>query len=393
MERSAVHCCGYFVAMGLQAITAAGLEPGPPEGNAAVLRLSGRLDAYSVGPLWNSALAALESRTSVPLIIDAAGVEYCDGAGIALLVNLLRRPRAAGAEVSVRNLRSPFDRLFQQFDPKRFAPRPPPPPVREPLAERVGEAGAEILREGYKRIAFVGESAAAVAETLANPLRIRRSDAVIIAQRLGADAVPLVVLIGFLVGVILAFQSAVAVRQFGADIFVANIVGLGVLRELGPLMTAIILAGRSGSAFAAEIGTMKVNEEIDALITMGLSPVRFLVVPRLIAGFLLCPLLTVIADLFGLLGGAAVMQTFGIPPVTYFQQVQTMVSTVDLFGGVAKAFAFGLLVAGVGCLQGLNTGQGPSAVGESTTRAVVGGIILIVAADSVFALVYNILGI
>ena len=379
--------------MSLPATTAAALEPGPAEGNAVVLRLSGRLDAYSVGPLWNAALAALDSRASAPIIVDTAGVEYCDGAGVALLVNLMRRPRAAGAEVSVRNLRSPFDRLLQQFDPRSFEARGPPPAVHEPLAERVGELGAGILGEGYQRIAFVGESAAAVVETLANPLRIRRYDAVLIAQRLGADALPIVLLIGFLIGVILAFQTAVAIRQFGADLFVADIVALGVLRELGPLMTAIILAGRSGSAFAAEIGTMKVNEEIDALITMGLSPVRFLVVPRLIAGFLLCPLLTAIADLMGLLGGAAVMQTYGIPLVTYFQQVQAMVSEADLFGGIVKAFAFGMLVAWVGCLQGLKTGQGPSAVGLSTTRAVVGSIILLVAADSVFAFVYNVLGI
>jgi phospholipid/cholesterol/gamma-HCH transport system permease protein len=158
-------------------------------------------------------------------------------------------------------------------------------------------------------------------------------------------------------------------------------------------MTAIILAGRSGSAFAAEIGTMKVNEEIDALITMGLDPVRFLVVPRLLAGFLLCPLLTVLADLIGLLGGALVMRTFDVPAVTYFQQVQSAADVGDLLGGVAKAFVFGLLVAGVGCLHGLKTGQGPSAVGESTTRAVVGGIILIVATDGVFAVLFYVLDI
>jgi len=377
----------------LSPASTAALEAGPAEGSSAVLRVSGRLDAYSVGPLWKAALTALDSRASVPLIIDASAVDYCDGAGIALLVNLMRQPRAAGSEVSVRDLRSPFDRLLQQFDPQRFIPRPPPPALREPLPERVGEVGAEFLREGYQRIAFVGESAAAIVETLANPTHIRRNDALVIAQRMGADAIPIVLLIGFLMGVILAFQTAVAVRQFGADLFVADVVALGVLRELGPLMTAIILAGRSGSAFAAELGTMKVNEEIDALITMGLSPVRFLVVPRLIAGFLLCPMLTAIADLLGLLGGAAVMQTFGVPIVTYFQQVQSMVSQADLFGGIAKSFVFGVLVAGVGCLQGLNTGQGPSAVGQSTTRAVVGSIILIVAADSVFAFIYNVLGI
>jgi phospholipid/cholesterol/gamma-HCH transport system permease protein len=373
--------------------TVAGLEPGPREGAAAVVRLSGRLDAYSVGPLWKAAFDALASHAAVPVIIDAAGVEYCDGAGVALLVDLLRQPRPAGAAVSVRNLHSPYDRLFQQFDPKRFASRPPPTQSHEPLAERVGELGASILHEGYERIAFIGESAAAVVEVLAHPQRVRWRDALVIAQRVGADAVPIVLLIGFLIGVILAFQTAVALRDFGADIFVANAVALAVLRELGPLMTAIILAGRSGSAFAAEIGTMKVNEEIDALITMGLSPVRFLVVPRLLAGFLLCPLLTVLADLFGLLGGAVVMRSLGVPLTTYLHQVQSIATQADLFGGLIKAFAFGLLVAGVGCLQGLKTGEGASSVGQSTTHAVVGGIILVIAADSVFAVVFNILGV
>jgi len=379
--------------MSPQSPSTAALEAGPPENNAAVLRLSGRLDAYSVGAVWKAALAALAARGSVPVIVDASGVEYCDGAGVALLVDLLRQPRSPGAEVSLRNLHSPFDRLFRQFDPQGFTAQPPPPREKEPLAERVGEVGAVVLREGYERIAFVGESAAGVAAALANPHRIRWRDALVIAERVGADAVPIVVLIGFLIGVILAFQTAVALRDFGADIWVANAVALAVLRELGPLMTAIILAGRSGSAFAAEIGTMKVNEEIDALVTMGLSPVRFLVVPRLLAGFLLCPLLTVIADLLGLFGGAVVMRSFGIPVVTYFRQVESIATQGDLFGGLIKAFAFGLLIAGVGCLQGLKTGEGASAVGQSTTHAVVGGIILVILADAVFAVIFEVLGV
>jgi phospholipid/cholesterol/gamma-HCH transport system permease protein len=369
------------------------LEPGPPQGNAAVLRLSGRLDAYSVGPLWAVALASLRSRPSLSVVIDASRVEYCDGAGIALLVELLRQPRSAGAEVTVAGLPEPYQRLFEQFDPQRFTVKPEAQPERVSVTERIGKAAARFLRDAYERIAFVGESAIALAATFANPLRLRWPDALAVAQRVGVDAVPIVLLVGFLMGVILAFQSAVAMRQFGAEIFVANLVALSLLRELGPLMTAIVLAGRSGSAFAAEIGTMKVNEEIDALITMGLDPVRFLVVPRLLAGFLLSPLLTVLADLMGLVGGALVMRTFNVPAVTYFHQVQSAASVGDLFGGVAKAFVFGLLVAGVGCLHGLRTGQGPSAVGESTTRAVVGGIILIVATDGLFAVLFHVLDI
>ena len=373
--------------------TAATLQAGPAEGDAATLLLSGRLDAYSVSSLWNEALAALTARGAVPVVIDASEVEYCDGAGVALLIDLLRQPRSSGNEVQVRNLRSPFDRLFRQFDPKRFSPQPALPPVHEPLAERIGEVAAAIIRESRDRIAFIGESAEAVARTVARPQHIRWPEALLIAQRLGADAVPIVTLIGFLIGVILAFQTTVAIRPFGADIYVANAVALAVLRELGPLMTAIILAGRSGSAFAAEIGTMKVNEEIDALVTMGLSPVRFLVVPRLIAGFLLCPVLTVIANLLGLLGGAVVMRSFGIPITTFIHQVQSIATQADLFSGLIKAFVFGLLVAGVGCMYGLRTGEGASAVGQSTTHAVVGGIILVVLVDSVFAVIFNVLGI
>jgi phospholipid/cholesterol/gamma-HCH transport system permease protein len=369
------------------------LEPGPPEGNTAVLRLSGRLDAYSVGSIWTNALAFLRSQPAHPAVIDAAGVQYCDGAGIALLLDLLRQPRGAGAEVGLRGLPDQYHRLFDQFDPKRFTRKSAARPAQVSLTEQVGRIGANVLHDAFDRIVFVGESAVALAGTVAHPTRLRWPDALLVAQRVGADAVPIVALIGFLMGVILAFQSAVAMRQFGAEIYVANLVALSLLRELGPLMTAITLAGRSGSAFAAEIGTMKVNEEINALVTMGLDPVRFLVVPRLLAGFLLCPLLTILADMIGLIGGALVMKSFSVPMVTYFQQVEAAASVGDLLGGVAKAFVFGLLVAGIGCLQGLRTGEGPSAVGQSTTRAVVGGIILIIAVDGVCAVLFHVLDI
>jgi phospholipid/cholesterol/gamma-HCH transport system permease protein len=369
----------------------AALEPGPPEGNTAVLRLSGRLDAYSVGRIWANALGFLRSQPAHPAVIDAAGVQYCDGAGIALLLDLLRQPRQPGAEVGLRGLPDQYHRLFDQFDPKRFTQEPATHAVQVSLAERVGRIGVNILGDAFDRIVFVGESAVALAGTIAHPMRLRWPDALLVAQRVGADAVPIVALVGFLMGVILAFQSAVAMRQFGAEIYVANLVALSLLRELGPLMTAIILAGRSGSAFAAEIGTMKVNEEVNALVTMGLDPVRFLVVPRLLAGFLLCPLLTILADLIGLIGGALVMKSFSVPLITYFQQVKAAASVGDLLGGVSKAFVFGLVVAGIGCLQGLRTGEGPSAVGQSTTRAVVGGIILIIAVDGVCAVLFHVL--
>jgi phospholipid/cholesterol/gamma-HCH transport system permease protein len=185
----------------------------------------------------------------------------------------------------------------------------------------------------------------------------------------------------------------VPMHQFGAEIYVADLVALSMLRELGPLMTAIILAGRSGSAFAAELGTMKVNEEINALTTMGLDPVRFLVVTRVLAAVMMMPLLTVFSNLMGLVGGAVVFLSFDFPLVTYVQQVRGAVDLGDLLGGLAKAFVFGILVAAIGCLRGLQTKTGASAVGLSTTRAVVSGIVLIVLADGVFSVVFYYLGI
>ena len=194
-------------------------------------------------------------------------------------------------------------------------------------------------------------------------------------------------------GIIIAFQSAVPMQQYGAELFVADLVGLAILRELGPLMTAILLAGRSGAAFAAEIGTMKVNEELNALTTMGLDPVRFLVVTRILAAVLMVPLLTLFADMLGILGGALTMISFNIPILTYLREVDSLVDIKDLWAGLAKAPVFALLIAGVGCLRGLQTQTGASAVGISATRAVVSGIILIVVVDGIFAFIYYLMDI
>jgi phospholipid/cholesterol/gamma-HCH transport system permease protein len=209
----------------------------------------------------------------------------------------------------------------------------------------------------------------------------------------GVDALPIVTLISVLLGMILAFQSAVPMRRFGAEIFVADLIGISMVRELGPLMTAILLAGRTGAAFAAEIGTMHVNQEVDALTTMGLDPVRFLVTPRILAAVLMTPLLTLFAMLVGMLGGALTMQSFSVPLVTFLKEVDSAVTTTDFIAGFVKAFFFAILIAGVGCLRGLETGAGASAVGDSATRAVVSGIILLVVVDGIFAVVYFVLDI
>ena len=354
------------------------------------LRVAGWLDAHTIDSVWDQCRQAIARQKPSRIVIEASGVDYCDGAGVAMFVDL-RRPD--GAQVEVRGLAREFQPLLDMFEPSEFVATKPARPEPVHLPQQVGEAAFYLWRELAALIGFVGELAAALGAAALHPRHVRWRDALLVAENAGVNALPIVALVSFLIGLIMAFQSAIPMRQFGAEIYVADLVALSMLRELGPLMTAIILAGRSGSAFAAEIGTMKVNEEINALTTMGLDPVRFLVVTRVIAAVLMTPLLTLFSNLMGLVGGAVVFLSLDFPLVTYYQQVLSAVHLKDLNGGLAKAFVFGILVAGIGCLRGLQTKTGASAVGLSTTRAVVSGIVLIVVADGVFSVMFYYLGI
>jgi phospholipid/cholesterol/gamma-HCH transport system permease protein len=320
--------------------------------------------------------------------LDASAMDYCDGSGIALLIQLGRLQQKAGGKLEIHGLRPEFQELLDDWSQGSSDTTPSKAKVRVPLAEEVGRSAVQLWDDMREVISFIGQLGLALVKAALHPSMVRWRDTLLVAEELGVNALPIVALLSFLVGVIMAFQAAVALRQFGAEIFVANMIGLSVLREMGPLMTAIIIAGRSGSAFAAEIGTMKVREEIDALKTMGLEPVRFLVVPRVLAAVVMTPVLTVFADLFGVMGGSVVMLSLGFPLITFFYQLQSAVSYGSLVGGWVKAFAFGILIAAIGCLRGLQTETGASAVGLSTTHAVVSGIILIVITDGIFSIIY-----
>jgi len=226
-----------------------------------------------------------------------------------------------------------------------------------------------------------------VMKSLFRPRLMHWKEVVRVFEVAGVNALPVVSLLTFLVGMVIAFESAQPLEQLGAQVFVANLLGLVMSRELGPVMAAIMLAGRSGSAFAAELGTMKVNEELNALQTMGLSPVQFLVVQRVVAGILLTPVLTIFAMYAGLLGGIPVLLGLGFPLRMVLHQVQSGLHFGDLAEGISKSIVFGAIVASVSCLRGLQTGEGPRAVGESTTRSVVSSILLIILADAIIAAV------
>jgi phospholipid/cholesterol/gamma-HCH transport system permease protein len=355
--------------------------------------IEGRLDSGSAGKIWREANETVARAGTQQVILDASRIEYCDGAGIALLVELRNRQLRAGGNFEVRDLRPEFRELLDAWgsvDPGRLETQPS---RRTNLIEDLGRAVVEIGKDTGALIGFVGELASGLMKAAFHPRRVRWKDTLLIAEAVGVNALPIVALIGFLMGLIMAFQAAIPLRQFGAQIYVANLIGLSILRELGPLMTAIVVAGRSGSAFAAELGTMKVREEIDALMTMGLDPVRFLVVTRVIAAVLMTPLLTIFADLVGLIGGSVVLLSLGFSLTTFYHQVQSAVTYGSLVGGLVKSFVFGILVAGIGCLRGLQTETGAAAVGESTTRAVVSGIILITITDGIFSVVYYYLGV
>jgi phospholipid/cholesterol/gamma-HCH transport system permease protein len=353
---------------------------------ARVLALAGRLDASTIRDLWREAKGALAQAAGRRIVVDAQNVEYCDGAGIALLVDLLRQ-RAKG-EVEIRNLKPRFAALLAQFDVEVLEHDLDPEPKRDSSIEEIGEIASGVWKDVREQVSFIGETTAALVYAARHPSTVRWRDVWLLCEKVGADALPIVALISFLLGAILAFQSAVPMKKFGAEIFVADLIGLAMLRELGPLMTAILLAGRTGAAFAAEIGTMRVNQEVDALTTMGLDPVRFLVTPRVIAAVLMTPLLTLFADLVSLIGGAVALRSFDIPYVTFVHEVEGIVTFTDFMVGFVKTFFFAILIAGVGCLRGLQTAAGASAVGDSATRAVVSCIILLVIVDGIFAVVY-----
>jgi phospholipid/cholesterol/gamma-HCH transport system permease protein len=260
--------------------------------------------------------------------------------------------------------------------------------------ERIGTAALGLAGSGKEMLVFLGDMTVTFLALLRMKAHYRASDLFLLIQQCGAQALPIVTLISFLVGVILAFVGAVQLKQFGAQIYVADLVGIAMMREMGAMMTGIIMAGRTGAAFAAQLGTMKVTQEVDALTTAGFSPLEFLVLPRVMALILMMPLLCLYADFVGVIGGAVIgVGMLDLSWTTYFHETANAISLTDISGGVFKASVYGVLIALSGCLRGLQCGNSSSAVGDAATSAVVTGIVAIVMACGIFAVVFYILGI
>lgn len=356
-----------------------------------VVRVAGELTLESTPPLWartaEVATAALDATE-----IDVAAVPSCDFAGATWLVLLRRRLTGTAGAPRWRGLAPHVARLVQLVEAAELVPPATgaPPKEDEELFERVGARTWTAYLTFVGVMDYVGTVVAALASSLVRPSQVRWKDVVSYMARAGADALPIVALINLLMGVILAFQGVDLLGQLGFEAYTPVAVAVSVVLELGPLMTAILVAGRSGSAFAAEIGTMKVNEEVDALQTMGLDSTRFLVVPKVIALSLMMPLLVVFADACGLIGGLAIGVTaLDMTIAQYLQKSFEHVDLSDAAQGLIKGECYAVGVAIVGCYRGLRTETGAQGVGLSATAAVVTSLFLIIVLDAILTVIFT----
>lgn len=363
-----------------------------PASGILKLSLRGTFDAVGTAAVWDLAMDAIKEGTNGNVTVDCSDIIAMDGSGIALLLKLREEAARSGGKLQVTGLHEQYQQLLDLTWDCDIPDWTSKKEERRSFTESVGAATGDVLLRMHEMVAFVGEAVAMLTQAVIHPRQIRWKDVLMACVNIGVDSIFIITLIGFLMGLIMSFQSAVTLERFGGEIFIPNMLGLVMFREMGPLVTAILLAARSGSSFAAEIGTMKINEELDALSTMGISPMRFMVLPKLMASLAMVPLMTIFFNMASLIGGALVMISLGFPLVTYTSRVFSYIGYADFWGGMFKAVIFSIIVAGVGCLRGLQTENGASAVGLSTTSAVVTGIVFLAFADGIFAMVFYVLG-
>jgi phospholipid/cholesterol/gamma-HCH transport system permease protein len=370
--------------------------------SAAGWRLAGEPGGQTLALTGDWVLAgALPAASDVAARLAGGGRLRLDGTGLGRwdtgLMVFLTRLEALGRERAVTLDASGLPEGARRLHRLATAVPPavqPPPARRLGAVSRIGAATLEFGAGARAMVAFIGEATLSFGRLLRGRARFKPADLWLTIQQCGADALPIVSLISFLVGLILAFVGFMQLRQFGAEIFVADLVGIAMARDIGAIMAAIVMAGRTGAAFAAQLGTMQVNEEIDALRTFGVPPIDFLVLPRMLALMLMLPLLTLYANLLGILGGAVVgVMEPTISFTQYWRQTVGAITLVDFAGGLAKSVVYGVLVALAGCLRGMACGRSAAAVGDATTSAVVTGIVAVVVACALLTIVYDVLGI
>lgn len=363
-------------------------EKGPGD---VVLFVSGRIALDDLNNFISDARSILLNKPAKKLMVDIAGVKYLDSAGTLALFQLEEEQTARSASVAFHGVSDELKGILNLLDKKAHHAPPPVQERKQPnILEQMGEAARMLLDDFFEVMSFVGELIVALIGSLRSPRSLRWNDVLYYMKRAGVDGLPIVGLIGLLMGLIMAFMSSLQLKQFGANIYVASLVAIAMVKELGPIMTSILVAGRSGSAFAAEIGTMIVNDEVNALKAMGFEPIRFLAVPKVLATIIVVPILTVYADLFAILGGLVVgVVGLDLTAYSYIQQTREGVAVFDIVSSMVKSAVFAGLIAGIGCQRGFQVREGAESVGTLTTSAVVSAIFLVIVADSAFAIILH----
>jgi phospholipid/cholesterol/gamma-HCH transport system permease protein len=355
------------------------------------LALSGSWTALGISGVA-AQLGALAAPTGAQLVLDGARIEALDTTGALILHKLLTRLRGEGIAVQLRALRPEFARVLEVVGQRPTGPSQAAVAPESGLAH-LGRSAAAGLEQAAALLSFVGASALALAGCFAHPARFRWRPMLFNIRAAGFDALPIVGLLSFLLGIVVAYQGADQLRQYGANIFVADLVGLSMLREFAPLIVALIVAGRSGSAYAAQIGTMCVTEEIDAMRTLGISPLELLVLPKIFALLVALPLLTVFADVLGVFGGMLMARAqLGVGFDEFLVRFVKAVSPTAYLIGICKAPVFAFIIAVVGCFQGFRTSGGADSVGRQTTLSVVQATFLVIVADALFSIAFSALG-
>jgi phospholipid/cholesterol/gamma-HCH transport system permease protein len=352
--------------------------------------LSGRISVVNAELVRKRLVETVKGQPLKNIVIDLGAVDYFDSSAAAILIEVNRLCSELQNSLKLINVPARIQSFLDLVEFEHFKsagilqPQPAPP-----LLVQIGEGALTVRRNLRDIITFIGASTTALLYDLSHPRNLMWDRIWRLIERSGSDAVPIVTILSFLMGGILAFQGALQLRKFGANIFVADLVSLSICLEMGPLLTALIVSGRSGAAYAAHIGTMQVTEEVDALRVMAIDPIRYLVSPRILAIAFALPCLTLFADLLGILGGCIVAAfSLDVTPVGYFNQVHKVLELSDVVKGLVKSFVFGIEIATIGCLKGFQVRGGAESVGNATTSAVVTSIFILTVTDAVFAVLY-----
>jgi phospholipid/cholesterol/gamma-HCH transport system permease protein len=353
-----------------------------------LLSLSGGLDTENSVPFLREIKKRLKGSKAKSITVDLSGLRYLDDYGVMVLTEI----RETIADRDAFRIINADEHVSNFLSIMAFNSMEPPAGKKKKWVNPFEILGGETLKymDDFRfMLSFLGAVFLAIYHACLHPRTIRVEDTVHFMQRAGVEALPIVALINFLLGLIIAFMSSIQLRQFGADIYVSSLVAIAMSYELSPVMTCILVAGRSGSSFASEIGTMKVSEEIDALYTMGFDPVNFLVIPRVLASLIVVPVLTLFADIFAILGGLTVgVFILDLTTTAYIGETFRSLTLFYLFWGVLKSCVFAVVIAWVGCLRGFQVRGGADSVGKATTSAVVTGIFMIIILDAVFAIIH-----